>query len=155
MYCAATAIPSTNPTMLPVAPRYWVRKIGMTGYSISVEMSAKREVRARRKVFLVSPAKYFLAMIYGNTNHGFWSGRSVLYIIEMITEMMLKRVILFLSLVTLVIAAGIILYSRKMQQTIPQIVSNMIQPTASNPLQVAYMRSQNYSGSDIKIEETL
>jgi hypothetical protein len=37
-----------------------VRKIGKTGYSISVEVSANRLARASRKVFAESPETYFL-----------------------------------------------------------------------------------------------
>src|SRR5882724_12977717 len=68
---------------------------------------------------------------------------------------MLKRIILFVILLVLIVMGTIILYSRKMQRTIPQIVQNVINPTPSDPLQISYMRDQIYAGSDLKIEQTL
>ena len=51
----AWAIPSTRPTMLPFAFSAWVRKIGNTGVSISVDMSANRLLAVTRKVFFERP----------------------------------------------------------------------------------------------------
>ena len=46
--------------MLPLAFSVCVRKIGRTGYSISVEISENRLAKVKRNVVLDSPAKYRL-----------------------------------------------------------------------------------------------
>jgi len=56
----ACAMPSMIPTILPLAFRYCVKYTGRIGYSISVEMSEKREAKASKIEFFVRPEKYFL-----------------------------------------------------------------------------------------------
>jgi hypothetical protein len=53
----AWATPSTKPTMLPFAWSACVRKIGNTGESISVDISANKLPMATRNVFFESPEK--------------------------------------------------------------------------------------------------
>jgi len=66
-----------------------------------------------------------------------------------------KILLAVILIILLLVMSGFILYSRKTQQTIPQVVQNMVQPVPQNPLQIAYMRGQSYPGSDLKIEQTL
>ena len=58
---------------------------------------------------------------------------------------MAKKIIFF----SIIIFIGIVLYSRKTQIIRPATV------VSPNPLQVSYMRSRNYPGSDLKIEQIL
>jgi uncharacterized protein len=68
---------------------------------------------------------------------------------------MFKRIILFLVFIFLIFASVVILYSRKTQKTIPEVINDMVQPTPTDTLQISYLRGRNYMESDLKIIQTL
>src|SRR5262245_53488758 len=59
----ACAMPSTRPTMLPLAFNTRVRKIGRIGVSISVARSAQKLPAVTRKVLLENPPACWLIRV--------------------------------------------------------------------------------------------
>src|SRR5260221_6758001 len=70
--------------------------------------------------------------------------------------MLHKPTLKIFILIFLIGFVGIIFYANKNQKSVAQVVESIVSPILpSNPLQISYMRSQNYSGSNLKIEQTL
>src|SRR5258706_1837470 len=70
--------------------------------------------------------------------------------------MLHKPVIKLFILIFFIGFVGIIFYANKNQKSVAQVVESIVSPILpSNPLQISYMRSQSYPGSNLKIEQTL